>query len=423
MKQNLPKSLIKLSSACNDACGKLFIVGGFVRNNLLGLDAKDIDICSSHSPKNIAKIASELGFSTKITNKKLGTVSIFADEHVFEHTTFRVDSYPKNSGVHLPEKVQFITDIKTDAKRRDFTINAIYYDIYNDCYLDFFDGLKHLKKKTLITVNNQVFKHDGLRLLRLIRFSCELGFSIHPYTLKQALSNRHYLKDISKERILAEIKQIVVADIKYNLTAKAKNKDFLHLFNKLQVLKYTHPTLNFVIKNKAFDFYALPKDYRYMAFCMILLASYFNYQPTTHDQVMFVCHKIFGKQALRESNRQLADIFACYKIFQISFYNLPHTLEQVISFANTNEFVKKVLTSIVPKTVNALTAEINNFEKNNIPLNKNQLAVSNVELLTIANIENKYISKVKEALFNLCLQGKVKNEKNQLIEQAQSFFK
>ncbi len=415
---SLSQNLKKFSSACQSSGGKLFIVGGYVRNVLLSIPAYDIDICSSFSTEKIIEIVETLGWNHKLISKKLGTVKIIAGSESYEHTTFRKDTYA-NDGGHSPEHVEFINDIKCDALRRDFTANAIYYDIKENKIIDFFGGVKDIKKRQLKIINNDVFKVDGLRILRLIRFATTLEFTINKKTLSSAIKNRHQLKDISKERVVDEFEKMTIA------CNHANTKTFLQLLKKFECFKYIIPaTANLQIHLKHFKFYDAPCESRYTAFCMTVLASYFDYQLNTKDQIIFACHKIFGNDGLSLSNRQIADIFSTYIILQYSFVKNPTpSLELICDYFNTSEEIKNFLRGISPSITTLLDNEVDIYKAKNIPLNESQLDITNIELLIRANIENKYVSKIKQILFNLCLEEKIINEKTVLLETAEILAK
>ena len=139
---NIPDSLIKLSSM---AKSPIYVVGGFVRNKLAGLGETDIDIAGP-------AVADTLGLSkryrTEVVNYRLGTVIIKYNDDKFEYTPFRVEKYAEGGG-HSPVSVMFTTDITKDAKRRDFTCNAVYYDIANDKIIDHLGGMADTQHKIL----------------------------------------------------------------------------------------------------------------------------------------------------------------------------------------------------------------------------------------------------------------------------------
>ena len=213
---------------------ELYVVGGFIRNTIMQIEKDDVDICSALTVDEIEQLLKDTAFKVKIKSKTLGSALISIKDEKYEYTTFRKDYYP-NGGQHLPEKVQFIKDVKEDAKRRDFSCNAIYYDIKNDKILDFYDGINDIKHKILKTVETpeEVLSHDGLRILRLFRFQCELNFKIDKQTLQSAIKYKNNLRDISGERVIYEITRILHSPNKYkNISKPNAYMKALKLFNK-----------------------------------------------------------------------------------------------------------------------------------------------------------------------------------------------
>ncbi|MDD4350903.1 MAG: hypothetical protein PHP83_01820 [Clostridia bacterium] len=225
----------------------LYVVGGSVRNSLMGMPYYDIDICSAISPQKVKKILEESEYKCTPINEKLGTLLITRNSERYEYTTFRHDSYNKK-GTHLPSKSSFTQNIILDCLRRDFTINAIYYDILKDNYLDYVKGIKDIKKRKICTVDSPqvTFYDDGLRLLRMIRFACELNFKIEKNTLKQARRNACNLKEISAERIRQELIKILHSDKTYN----QKSNRYIYGTKIINKCKFLPNIFDFKINNK-----------------------------------------------------------------------------------------------------------------------------------------------------------------------------
>ena len=219
---------------------EFYLVGGYVRNQLMGIENVDMDICSKLTLDEIEKLLSGSKYDFKIKSKTLGSALISCGEEKYEYTTFRKDIYP-NNGQHSPESVEFVDDIKEDAKRRDFTCNAIYYDVKNDRIIDFYNGVEDIRKGVLRTVENpdEVLSHDGVRILRLFRFQCELNFKIDKKTLEAVIKYKGNLRDISGERMVYEIERILHSSEKYSgITKKHSYLRTLKYFNKASLWPY-----------------------------------------------------------------------------------------------------------------------------------------------------------------------------------------
>ena len=217
LKNLLPSRLLRLAKACSSP---LYVVGGAVRDTLAGLtplnSVRDWDICSPMRFEEFLEVAEACGFTAKSVFKNTGTVKLTDSEHnEYEYCSFRSDKYVR--GTHVPVEIYFTDDIRLDARRRDFTANAVYFDIKNEKIVDPLDGVTAIKEKRLTTVaeSEKVFGEDGLRLMRLARQAACLGFMPDKECLLGAKQNAALIDDISPERIFAELTQLLSADKKY----------------------------------------------------------------------------------------------------------------------------------------------------------------------------------------------------------------
>lgn len=191
----------------------LYAVGGCVRDEILGREVFDIDLTSACLQEEAEKYAKAAGMRVLLGSKRLGTVMI-KGEKSYEYTPFRVDSYPAGSGVHKPASVRFTEDIEEDARRRDFTVNALYYDILGGDTLDLLGGKADLDARLLRAVNDprRVLGEDGLRIMRLYRFVAVLGFSAEEKTAAAAREMSGLLGDIAPERIRVELDKLLAGE-------------------------------------------------------------------------------------------------------------------------------------------------------------------------------------------------------------------
>ena len=186
---------------------KAYMVGGCVRDLLRNKIPNDYDITTSALPEDVISIFDK----TIPTGMKHGTVTVVLDGEMFEVTTFRVDGEYLDS--RRPEGVTFVNNLREDLSRRDFTINAMAYN-NSEGLQDFFDGELDLKNSIIRTVGDahKRFEEDALRMMRAVRFSAQLGFTIDVDTL-QAIRDLNYLIDnISVERIREEVNRILIND-------------------------------------------------------------------------------------------------------------------------------------------------------------------------------------------------------------------
>ena len=177
-----------------------FLVGGYVRDTLLGIKTFDVDICTSALPKDIHAIFS-------ICSNNYGGANLKIDNLNIDITTFREDGTYTN---RHPEEVKYITDLKTDLKRRDFTINAICMD-KNDKVIDLLDGVDDLNNRVIKMIGNpdDRLKEDPLRILRAIRFATVLDFAIDEKLMLSLKENSSLVSTLSGVRIKEELDKIL----------------------------------------------------------------------------------------------------------------------------------------------------------------------------------------------------------------------
>lgn len=202
----IPSAVRGLLTQLNQAGYAAYAVGGCVRDSLLGRIPNDWDICTSALPEETEALFSHCRVIE--TGIKHGTVTLLLDGVPYEITTFRQD------GTYLdhrkPEQVQFVTSLREDLARRDFTINAMAADASGQV-TDLFGGREDLGLGCIRCVGNPDtrFQEDALRILRGLRFAATLGFSIHPETAEAMEKNKALLTHISGERIYQELSRLL----------------------------------------------------------------------------------------------------------------------------------------------------------------------------------------------------------------------
>lgn len=198
MPDNVRLILNKLNQDNNSA----YIVGGCVRDSLMGVTPHDWDICTSCTPNEIKEIFKD--YRIIDTGIKHGTVTIMIDDESYEVTTYRIDGVYEDN--RHPKEVTFTDDIVDDLSRRDFTINAMAYNDKNGL-VDLFGGIEDIKNKVIRCVGNpdERFTEDALRMLRAIRFAVRFNCAIDKETMCSLLAHKSLLKNISVERISSEL--------------------------------------------------------------------------------------------------------------------------------------------------------------------------------------------------------------------------
>ncbi len=184
-----------------------YAVGGCVRDTLLNREPGDWDITTSALPEQVK----ELFHRTIDTGIEHGTVTIMMDHVGYEVTTYRIDGEYED-GRH-PKQVEFTSNLLEDLKRRDFTINAMAYS-HSTGIVDAFDGMGDLERKTIRCVGEAMerFTEDALRILRAIRFSAQLGFTIEEKTWAAIFKIAPNIAKVSKERIQVELTKTLLSE-------------------------------------------------------------------------------------------------------------------------------------------------------------------------------------------------------------------
>lgn len=202
MELRLPDNAKHILNKLNECGYEAYVVGGCIRDSIMGLIPHDWDICTSALPEQIVEVFS----NRKIipTGLKHGTVTVVIDNELYEVTTYRIDGEYQDN--RHPVEVSFTNSLKEDLRRRDFTINAMAYNP-SVGLIDFFGGKGDIRNKVIRCVGkpDDRFNEDALRILRAIRLSITLGYDIETKTLRAIYENKELLKNISAERINSEI--------------------------------------------------------------------------------------------------------------------------------------------------------------------------------------------------------------------------
>lgn len=204
----IPQEIKDVSAKLIAGGFEAYIVGGCVRDLIIGREPKDWDLTTNAVPEQIIPL-----FGKTFYENTFGTVGVvISEDRTVEVTPYRLESaYSDN---RHPDKVTFSDKLEDDLKRRDFTINALASDVVTGEVVDNFTGLVDLESKTIRAVGNadKRFTEDALRLIRAIRFSAELGFTIEHETQNSIIKHADLIKNISIERIRDEVTKIIASD-------------------------------------------------------------------------------------------------------------------------------------------------------------------------------------------------------------------
>lgn len=233
MKQ-LFKDALPIIKKLEDHGYPTYFVGGSVRDLLLNREIGDIDIATAASPSVVQSLFKKV-LPVGIEH---GTVIVVNNSHSYEVTTFRVEgSY---SDFRHPDSVKFVSKIEDDLSRRDFTINAMAMDS-NGMIIDPYDGQKDLTGKNIRTVGVpfERFQEDPLRIMRALRFSSQLGFTISHDTWHALVKSKHWLKEIAVERLAIEFEKLCKGkffEVGFNHLVDSQIGDYLPVFKQYNKL-------------------------------------------------------------------------------------------------------------------------------------------------------------------------------------------
>lgn len=282
---NIPENIKEIMARLSGAGFEAWVVGGCVRDSLMGRSPKDWDVCTSARPEQVKAVLAEKRILD--TGIKHGTVTVLTGDEACEVTTFRIDGTYSNN--RRPDRVEFTDDLTDDLSRRDFTVNAMAWCPERGL-ADPFGGRDDLDRKILRTVGEpeQRFREDALRILRGLRFAVDTGFEVEVGTASAMIALRNLLDNISAER---KRKELVTALTRGNIRGP---------FTRFrEVVAQVAPELR-----PAFDSEQRTPHHCYDVYTHILTAtdSYCGADPAVktalllHDAAKPLCRRYYGGQ-------------------------------------------------------------------------------------------------------------------------------
>lgn len=366
-------SAVAILERFNKAGYEAYFVGGCVRDFLLGYEFSDIDITTNALPEEVKKI-----FRKSIdTGIQHGTVTILVNGESYEVTTFRTeDDYIDH---RTPEKVEFVSNLRDDLDRRDFTINAMALDSNGKLY-DYHCGEKDLRNKIIKTVNNpnERFFEDALRMLRAFRFSSKLGFEIEKNTLKAIKNNAELIKFVSIERIVNE-------------------------FRKLLTGKGNKPSLELLLDSKLNNYIPFLDE----------ISNIIDFSNYTFCQSLYILSNIndisFEKlKELKLSNKEIKQVKIYEKINKDFISNIPleiilynYDIEDVAFIASYSKY-----------------CNMEDIERINLPIKSfNDIAITSMEIISIIDKPaGPWIKEIIKKLEEDIILFKIDNTKKDILD-------
>ena len=395
---NIPKQVVYIIEELEKNGFEGFIVGGCVRDYILGFLPKDFDITTDALPQDIKNI-----FDYTIdTGIEHGTVTVVLDRQNFEVTTYRIDGEYKDN--RRPENVTFSKKIEEDLSRRDFTMNAIAYSIKRG-FVDPFCGIDDIKNKLIKGVGDADtrFKEDALRMMRGVRFSAQLGFDIEDETFLAIKTNAKLIENISIERTRDEFLKLIKSDY----------IEKLNLLEETKLYKYFIPEIEPIFKNykkNIFILKKLSKDLR-----LTFLLSHLD-------------EKI-GEEVLKRiklDNKTIKETKTIIQYFNYNFVDNRVETRKLMSIIEPNLFKKileiKFCISLIENDLIKCKKYDNIFDEIDETIRKNHcfslktLAIKGNDLKQIGITDGKKIGDCLKLALNIVLEQPDKNKKDWLLK-------
>ena len=397
----LPSSVEYVLSKLKENGYQAYVVGGAVRDFLMGKIPHDYDLTSDALPSQISDVFKD--FYQEHSGEKHGTIRVIIDHKPIEITTFRCDE--GYTDYRRPDNVEFVKDVYIDSKRRDFSINAFYYSeghIY-----DFHEGLEDLNNKVIKTIGNPSarFHEDALRILRAIRFSAKLGYEIESKTKTALLDCKEELNLIAKERILIELKEI-----------SSTSNFFRDIKEYFPIFKLIIPCLD-KIGNSIDDIYNF--DTKSYGDYIASLSALFSLREINND---FMPWRLFIKM----DNESINAIKTLIKLKDINFNNsfdddYINGLILLSKPVDINVFKNYLINLYNLKRfknddIDSILNRVDILSEGNTPYSLKDLEIDGNDLLKLGIEKNQYFKEILNEVLLRCNQGNLNNNRNEEIE-------
>ena len=413
-----------------------FLVGGCIRNMLLEKDVKDWDVTTQAKPSEVINIF-EKEHHVIPTGIKHGTVTVIINEIPIEITTYRTDGEYSNN--RHPDSVKFVSIVKDDVDRRDFTINGLLYNGHD--VVDCVGGLKDLNQRKIRAIGNadDRFSEDSLRMMRCIRFSCQLGFNIVKSTIQSIERNAGLIKNVSQERIRDELIKILMSD---------KPSKGIGLLAKTNLLQHILPELQECVgfdqhnkhHNKNVFSHILKVLENTSAVLNLRLAALFHdigkpmcFTMDENNQGHFYSHHKVGADKTREIMKRLKFDNETIDNVCILVYNhmarYPKLREgsvkkllKRLGEQNVDDLINLQIADIIGskppydfENVVLLKNELKRIIETKEPITVNQLAINGHDLIELGIKPGKRMGEILNELLQLVMDKPEMNTKDQLL--------
>lgn len=429
---NLPYYIKNTIKKIEENNYEAFVVGGAVRDYIIGCIPSDFDIATNATPEEIKRIFSN--FNVIDTGIKHGTVSLIINKYCVEITTYRSDG--KYLDNRHPNQITFVKTLKEDVSRRDFTMNAI---AYNKNIVDYFGGIDDIENKIIRTVGNsdKRFKEDALRILRAIRFSSTLNFQIEEETSIAIHKNAKLLSNVSAERIRTEFTKTLLgvncfqALNDYIDVIGVFIPEVLHMVGFNQNNK--HHIDDLIIHTLKVVKMVKPVNYLRLAAFLHDFGKVTSYSVDSQGEGHFYGHeKISAKLAetimrrLKYSNKDINKVITLIENHMIQIEANEKQLKRLIQKIGIEDLMNLLdlqeADQLSKNKDNVKFFKIRNLikkiqDEDNV-FSIKDLDINGHDLINVGLIEGPIINKILNQLLEEVVEGNIKNQKELLIDYA-----
>lgn len=428
---------IKILNKLNK-CGKGYIVGGAIRDILLGLKPKDVDFATNLSYETLKTLFSE--YTPKETGKSFGVLRIRINNIDYEIAKFRKDIYGKE------KKVSFVDDIKNDLARRDFTINAMAYN-QKEGIIDLYNGQKDIENRIINFIGNAEERiiEDPLRVLRAFRFMSRLDFSLSENTIEAIKNQKFLLKNIPEERITIEFSKLLLGKNIRNTLILMKDTGVLELiipeFKATYDFNQCNPHHNLDLFNHIINVVSkVPADLelRYSALLHDIakpIVQTFDEEGIAH----YKTHEIVGADMARDILTRLKlpvklidTVVEIIKKHMVLYKDITDKkFNKLLSEMGYDNLLRLIEHSIadnssknneVVSTENDLHERLKRAVEKQMQVTVNDLAVNGKDLIELG-FTGKEVGEIKKELLDKYLSEEIQNNKEEMLNYVKEKYK
>ena len=389
----IPQHVLNAMNKLNAVGYECYLVGGCVRDALMGIPPHDYDLTTSATPEQMLSVFSDCKVIE--TGLKHGTVTLLTEGGPVEITTYRVDGEYKDN--RRPESVTFTPNLSEDLARRDFTVNAIAMDSEGQV-VDLFGGKSDINAKIIRCVGDaeKRFNEDGLRILRALRFASVLDFSIDSKTTAAIIKFSHLLQNISAERVREEL---------FKLICGKSSVKVLTQFAEV-ILPFLQP-----ISREDLSDFLLTMD-RLPPLAEIRIAALFA-SSRKADELKIALQK------LKVSNKQLKSALHCFQVIQSPPTDATQTAWMIGEIGYRDFELYLDVAKACGKDVSSTQQTINRLKSIKACYTIGELAITGNDLIELG-VKGKQVGDVLQSLFSAVAEEKIPNQKENLLNYAKN---